>query len=91
MTLFMTVITSMVEILFVSMVIAILYWCIDKEKSRRLAWIVFFSAGINSLIKNINLEYLIVTRSENGISLIHNSKKYDFPAKAKDVIDVYTL
>lgn len=42
----------------------------------------------NSLIKNINLEYLIVTRSENGISLIHNSKKYDFPAKAKDVIDV---
>ena len=52
-TLLMTVITSMVEILFVSMVIAILYWCIDKEKSRRLAWIVFLSAGINSIIKNI--------------------------------------
>lgn len=42
----------------------------------------------NNLIKNLNLEYLIVTRSENGISLIKNSKKYDFPAKAKDVIDV---
>lgn len=42
----------------------------------------------NNLVKSLDLNYLVITRSENGISLIKDSKKYDFPAKAKDVVDV---
>ena len=42
------------------------------------------------LLKDINLSYLALTRSEKGISLISKSSflKQDFPATAKDVIDV---
>lgn len=40
------------------------------------------------LIKKIGLKHLIVTRSEKGLSLISNNRKTDFPAKAKEVIDV---
>lgn len=42
------------------------------------------------LCENINLKYLMLTRSEKGISLFKNgnSKKEDFPTVAKDVIDV---
>ena len=40
------------------------------------------------LAKALNLKYLIVTRSEKGLSLIENDTKKDFPAKAKEVIDV---
>lgn len=41
------------------------------------------------LIKDINLKYLILTRSEDGISLIDNKgNKNDFPALKKEVIDV---
>ncbi len=38
--------------------------------------------------EDYKLKYLIITRSENGISLIKKNNKYDFPAKAKEVIDV---
>lgn len=41
------------------------------------------------LRKKIRLEYLMVTRSEKGISLLKNkTPKQDFPAIEKDVIDV---
>ena len=41
------------------------------------------------LIKNINIEYLILTRSEKGITIIDNKgNKTDLPAVAKEVIDV---
>ena len=40
------------------------------------------------IIEKINLDNLVVTRSEDGISLINKTEKKDFPAKAKDVIDV---
>ncbi len=42
------------------------------------------------LCKKINLDYLVLTRSEKGISLFKNGedKKEDFPALKKDVIDV---
>lgn len=47
------------------------------------------NAGIN-LCNEINLNYLMLTRSENGISLFEKDKieKEDFPTVAKDVIDV---
>lgn len=35
-----------------------------------------------------NFKNLVITRSENGISLIDGKEKKDFPAKAKEVIDV---
>lgn len=45
-------------------------------------------ASIN-LIKELKLKYLILTRSEDGISLIDNTgNKSDFPALKKEVIDV---
>lgn len=43
----------------------------------------------SELCEKINLKYLLLTRSEKGISLINcKSEKKDFPALAKDVIDV---
>lgn len=41
-----------------------------------------------NLIKKLNMDYLVLTRSEDGISLITEKKKIDFPAKEKEVIDV---
>lgn len=40
------------------------------------------------ILNKFNFCYLAVTRSEDGISLISKDGKKDFPAKAKDVIDV---
>lgn len=47
------------------------------------------NAGIK-LCNDINLKYLMLTRSEKGISLFENNRKSkaDFPTVAKDVIDV---
>lgn len=52
-TAFVEAITSMSESLFIVVLIAILYWCIDKKRSLRIGWIVLFSTGINGIIKNI--------------------------------------
>lgn len=40
------------------------------------------------IVNKFNFDYLVITRSEDGISLISKEEKKDFPAKAKDVIDV---
>lgn len=41
------------------------------------------------LLKNLNLKYLVITRSEKGISVIdQKGNKSDYPAQAKEVIDV---
>ncbi len=47
------------------------------------------SAGTD-LCEKINLKYLMLTRSEKGISLFENgkNKKIDFPTVAREVIDV---
>lgn len=52
-TLIMTVITMMAESLFLSAIVMMLYWCVDKTKSKRLGWMIFFSTGINGIVKNI--------------------------------------
>nr|WP_303244036.1 phosphatase PAP2 family protein [uncultured Cellulosilyticum sp.] len=52
-TLLMTMITMMAETLFISAIIASLYWCVDKAKSKRLAWMIFCSTGVNGIVKNI--------------------------------------
>lgn len=49
----MIVITMMAETVFLSVIAMILYWCVDKEKSKRLSFMIFFSAGVNGIIKNI--------------------------------------
>lgn len=46
-----------------------------------------FKYGKN-LVQHLDLENLIVTRSEDGMSLITHNTKKDFPAIAKEVIDV---
>ena len=33
-------------------------------------------------------DYLLITRSEKGLSLIHDREKCDFPAEAREVVDV---
>lgn len=40
------------------------------------------------ILKNINLQYLLVTRSEKGMSLIHKQGTTHFPTLAKEVYDV---
>lgn len=42
----------------------------------------------DKLIKELDLKYIMLTRSEKGITLINEEKKSDFPTVAKDVIDV---
>lgn len=48
---------------------------------------VITEAGFK-LRQDISLKYLMLTRSEKGISIFDETKKTDYPAVAKDVIDV---
>ncbi|ADZ83160.1 phosphatase PAP2 family protein [Cellulosilyticum sp. ST5] len=52
-TLLMTTITIMAESLFIVAILAGLYWCVDKIKSKRLAWFVLFNFVGNGMIKNL--------------------------------------
>lgn len=52
-TLFFTSITIIAEQVFLVAVLAILYWCVDKSKAKRLAWFMLFSAVGNGIVKNI--------------------------------------
>lgn len=52
-TLLMTTITIMAESLFIVAILAGLYWCVDKAKSKRLAWMVLFNFVGNGIIKNL--------------------------------------
>lgn len=52
-TLFFTSITIFAEKTFIVAFLAILYWCIDKQKSKRLAWFVAFNTVGNGIVKNI--------------------------------------
>ena len=52
-TLFMTTITMMAESLFLVAILAGLYWCVDKVKSKRLAWFILFNCVGNGVIKNL--------------------------------------
>lgn len=49
----MTTITIMAESLFIVAILAGLYWCVDKIKSKRLAWFVLFNFVGNGMIKNL--------------------------------------
>lgn len=52
-TLIMTTITMMAESLFIVAILAGLYWCVDKVKGKRLAWMVLFNFVGNGIIKNL--------------------------------------
>lgn len=52
-TLLLTTITTLAEKAFLVIVLSILYWCVHKEKGKKLAWFVLFGALGNSIIKNI--------------------------------------
>lgn len=52
-TLIFTCLSIFAEKTFLVAVLSILYWCIDKNKSKRLAWFVLFSAVGNGVVKNI--------------------------------------
>lgn len=52
-TLLMTTITMMAESLFIVAILAGLYWCVDKVRSKRLAWLVLFNFVGNGIIKNL--------------------------------------
>ena len=52
-TAMMEAISFMAESIFLVTIIATLYWCIDKKKTSRMAWILLFSGLTNGIIKNI--------------------------------------
>lgn len=52
-TTFFTSITILAEKTFMVVIISILYWCVDKHKSTRLAWFVLLSTVGNGIVKNI--------------------------------------
>lgn len=52
-TAFFTTITMMAEHIFLVLLLAILYWTIDKAKSRRIAWFMLFNGVANGVMKSI--------------------------------------
>lgn len=52
-TVFLTTTTMMAETFFLVSIITLLYWCVNKEKSKRLAWMVLGSQSVNGLVKGI--------------------------------------
>lgn len=52
-TVFFTTVTMMAENLFLVLLLAILYWTIDKAKSKRLAWFMLFNGVANGVMKSI--------------------------------------
>jgi hypothetical protein len=52
-TMIMETITSMVENLFLVSILSILYWCVDKKKTVKIAWIIFLSSIANGFLKGV--------------------------------------
>lgn len=52
-TVFFTVITMMAEELYLTLFLAIIYWCIDKVKALKIAYLVLFNGVMNSFIKSV--------------------------------------
>lgn len=52
-TVFFTTVTMMAEHLFLVILLATLYWLVDKHKSRRLAWFMLFNGVANGVMKSI--------------------------------------
>lgn len=52
-TAFMEAISFMAESIFLVIIIATLYWCIDKKKTLRMAWLILFSGVTNGILKNL--------------------------------------
>ena len=52
-TLFFTTITMMAEHLFLVLLLATLYWLVDKRKARQLAWFMLFNGVANGIMKSI--------------------------------------
>ena len=52
-TVFFTSITMMAEHLFLTLLLAVLYWTVNKQKSRRLAWFMMFNGIANGMMKSI--------------------------------------
>ena len=52
-TFFFTTITMMAEEIYITLFLAIFYWCIDKVKAIRISYILLFNSVFNSVIKGI--------------------------------------
>lgn len=52
-TLLFTVITMMAEEIFLTLLIATIYWCVDKKKGLRLGFIVLLNSAVNGIVKEI--------------------------------------
>lgn len=52
-TAFFTAITMMAEEVYITLFIAIFYWCIDKKRAVRLGYFVLFNSVFNSVIKSM--------------------------------------
>lgn len=50
-TTLMETITMMSETFFIVMIIAVLYWCVNKKKSIRMGWIILLSSTVNASLK----------------------------------------
>ncbi|MHC1748751.1 MAG: phosphatase PAP2 family protein [Cellulosilyticaceae bacterium] len=79
-TAFMEAITSMAESLFIVILIAVLYWCIDKKRSLRIGWIVLFSAGINGIVKNIVRMPRPFQKGVTSPIRVQTATSYSFPS-----------
>ncbi|WP_069999418.1 phosphatase PAP2 family protein [Cellulosilyticum sp. I15G10I2] len=76
----MVVITIMADKLFLIALIACLYWCVDKVKGVRLAWMLLLSDAFNKVIK---MTFKMPRPFEKGVVLPVGSEEtagYSFPS-----------
>ncbi|OON95385.1 MAG: hypothetical protein ATN36_08620 [Epulopiscium sp. Nele67-Bin005] len=73
-------ITIMAESIFILLIIAIIYWCLDKKIGTKIAWIVIFNGVVNGVIKNI---MRMPRPFERGVVLplrVETATSYSFPS-----------
>lgn len=79
-TVLFTVITMMAEEIFLTLMIATIYWCIDKKKGLRLGFIVLLNSVVNSIIKEIvKMPRPYVKGVVSGLR-IETASGYSFPS-----------
>lgn len=73
-------ISFMAESLFLLIIIATLYWCVDKKKTIRIGWYVLFSGVTNGIVKNIVRAPRPFQRGVVSPLRVETATSYSFPS-----------
>lgn len=76
----MEAVSFMAESLFLVVIIATLYWCIDKKKTIRIGWYILVSGVTNGVIKNIVRAPRPFQRGVVSPIRVETATSYSFPS-----------